>query len=219
MREPYLDVKTDRLDSLCGSIRTMRGVSEQRRNQQAREAIIAAAVDVCVESGYDGASIEAIARRAGSGKQTIYRWWPSKAALLHEALNDALGTSTAFPDTGDIAADMRTQMTNVVAFLSHPRLGSVYRALIAAAQSDPKAAASLLEELVDPRRFSAVDRLRRAQAAGQLDPGIDPEIVMELLYGPLYYRLLITGDPITPAFAAELVELVITRLGTPATAR
>ena len=88
-----------------------------RRNESARQAILAAAIALVAELGYEKASIEGIARRAGVGKQTIYRWWPSKGAVVLEALDDSLATVVDFPDSGDIVEDLRVQMTGVTELL------------------------------------------------------------------------------------------------------
>src|SRR4028118_1457668 len=109
-----------------------------RRNERSRPAILAAAVALIGELGYERVSIEAIAQRAGVGKATIYRWWPSKGAVVLEALHDSLATVVDFPDTGEIVADLCTQMRGVVQLLGSTEVGRVYQGLLAAAQSDPE---------------------------------------------------------------------------------
>ena len=90
----------------------------ERRSDRARKAILAAALELSRDPGFEATSVEAIARRAGVGKQTIYRWWPSKGAVVLEALNEQAGATLAFPDTGDVVADLRTQMSDVAKILS-----------------------------------------------------------------------------------------------------
>lgn len=180
-----------------------------RRSEDARRAILDSALAITGELGYERTSIEAIARRAGSGKQTIYRWWPTKAAVLQEAIEDAIGTTTTFPDTGDLARDLRTQMHGVVAFFVDPVLGAVFRGLIAAAQSDREVAEAALRSLFLPRRRAAVDRLALEQRRGGLAPGADPELLVELLYGPLYYRLLITHAELSDGYVDAVVAAVV----------
>ncbi len=187
----------------------MTWANQYRRNETAQRAILAAALDVCRDVGYEATRIEAIARQAGVGKQTIYRWWPSKGMVLLEALNDAVGQTTDFPDTGDILADLRTQMHGVVALFTSPDLSPILRALIAGAQSDKSLSDKLVNELIEPRRAGFRARLQLAADRGELRPGTDIDRTMELLYSPLYYRLLITGEPISVSYVdAHLAEML-----------
>jgi AcrR family transcriptional regulator len=94
-----------------------------RRNERSRLAILAAATTLISELGYDRVSIEAIAKRAGVGKQTIYRWWPSKGAVALEALDDSLATVVDFQDTGDIVKDLRHHMSGVTRMISSTQIG------------------------------------------------------------------------------------------------
>lgn len=180
-----------------------------RRSEKTRQAILAAALATTGELGYERTSIEAIARRAGSGKQTIYRWWPSKAAVLQEALEEVVDASTAFPNTVDVVADLGTQMCGVVEFFTDSRLNPVFRGLIAAAQSDSEVAEAALRSLFEPRRRAAAERLVAAQRCGQLDPGADVELLIDLLYGPLYYRLLVSRAPLTHDYVDQLVAAIL----------
>src|SRR5690242_1017923 len=121
--------------------------SETRRSQDSRRAILDAALAEASEKGLPSTTIESIAARAGVGKQTIYRWWKSKAAVLLEALAEQAaqpGLGASFPDTGDIRADLRTQMRGVVRAMRSPAFAT-YRGLIAAAQSDPEVARAVGE--------------------------------------------------------------------------
>src|SRR6267154_864724 len=114
----------------------------QRRNQRSREAILEAAYQLCAEVGYADTTMGAIAERAGVGKQTIYRWWTSKGAVILEAVDNAIGGYTDFPDTGDVAADLTAQTTTLVTLLN-TEFGRVYAGLIAAAQSEPELAKNI----------------------------------------------------------------------------
>jgi AcrR family transcriptional regulator len=183
--------------------------NQYRRSEESRQAILAAAIEICGTAGFAAASIEAIARRAGVGKQTIYRWWTSKGAVLLDAINTALGDTTDFPDTGDVVADMTSQMYGVMRFFNNAELSPVFRAVVAGAQDDPVLAERMLSELIEPRRQGARQRLALAVERGEMPPDRDPHQSMELLYGPMYYRLLITGEPIDESFVDALVSTVI----------
>lgn len=180
-----------------------------QRSEEARRAILAAALEITAELGYERASIEAFARRAGSSKQTIYRWWSSKAAVLQEALEDQIRDSTGLPDTGDPVADVRAQMSGVVGFFTDPRIGPVFRGLLAAAQSDPEVAENALRSLFGPRRRAVLERLESATRTGRLAGGVDLDLVVDLLYGPLYYRLLVSRDPLTTGYVNQVVAAVL----------
>jgi AcrR family transcriptional regulator len=179
-----------------------------RRSESSRLAILDAVLALCREEGYARLSIEAIAARAGVGKQTIYRWWPSKGAVLLEALDREAAGAAAFPDTGDLVADMRTTINDVVRFQANPDLGPPFAALIAEAQQDPTLGPLLLERFIRPRRAPIVERLRRAQAAGQLPEALDLEAVLEVIFGALFHRLLLRSGPLDAAYASFIVDTV-----------
>ncbi|HEY3506319.1 MAG TPA: TetR/AcrR family transcriptional regulator [Actinocatenispora sp.] len=163
-----------------------------RRSEQAAKAVVQAALDLCEDIGYAKLSIEGIASRAGVGKNTIYRWWPSKGAVLLDGLLDAWGGSASFPDTGDVVADLKTQMRAAVDNLVGSPAGRHYRALIGEAQHDEALAETLQERLHRPVMALAVARVELAQRHGQIRADIEPELAIELLYGPIYHRWLLT---------------------------
>ncbi|GAB3426625.1 TetR/AcrR family transcriptional regulator [Flindersiella endophytica] len=184
----------------------------ERRSERARHAILSAAMDLCLHQGFAKVTMEGIAKHAGVGKQTIYRWWPSKGAVVQEALNEQVGSETDFPDTGDIRRDLRTQM-NGVARLFASDASVPYVGLIAAAQSDPELARSLLATVVEPRVRACRQRLSKAQEQGEIRQGVDLEVAVEILYGPLYYRLLLHTRPPSPAQVKAILELALHGLG------
>ncbi|MEV4757815.1 TetR/AcrR family transcriptional regulator [Micromonospora sp. NPDC049559] len=184
---------------------------QDRRSERARQAIIDSALDLCREQGLARTTVEEIAKRAGVGKQTIYRWWPSKVAVVEEGINELASTATDFPDTGDIVADLRTQMVGVATILSSPSFAP-YLSLIGAAQDDPELARSFLDGLVKPRVAAARERLRRAGEQGQIRADVDLDDVVELLYGPIYYRALLHTRPPTPGQVDEILRLVFAGL-------
>ncbi|MFI7232578.1 TetR/AcrR family transcriptional regulator [Nonomuraea angiospora] len=154
-------------------------------------AILAAALELCAEHGYGNVTVEAIAARAGASKKTIYRWWPSKGAVVLEAIVTNAQAGTPFPDTGDITADLRVQMTGVIEVLTSPQIGSAYTGLIAEAQHDATLMEALVGQLIRPRVDVVIGRLRQAQERGELRDDADLQLVTELLYGPIYYRMLL----------------------------
>ena len=182
--------------------------SIERRSERARQAILQAAFDLCRENGFAATTMEGIAKRAGVGKQTIYRWWPSKAAVLHEALNEMAGTASGFPDTGDVYADLRDQMTRVVELLTADGFQAVYAGMIAATQSDDAVSRSFLDTMIEPRVQACRERLERAREQGQLRADADLDDVIELLYAPMYYRLLLRTRPLSTDQVPAVLEMV-----------
>ena len=186
-----------------------------RRSEKSRRAIYAAALSLVAETGYTKTTIEAIAARAGVGKQTIYRWWPSKAAVLLEAFLDlseqaaeAVGGDDAYeiPDTGDLAADLKLVLRATVDELNHPTFEAPTRALAAEGIVDAAIGAEYTERLLEPQIALYVRRLRAAQEAGAVRDDIDPRTATELLIGPLLHRWLLRTLPLTHAYADTLVD-------------
>jgi AcrR family transcriptional regulator len=181
------------------------------RNQRSHRATLDAALELAARDGYAKVTVEAIAQAAGVGKQTIYRWWPSKAAVVLEALNERTGPVSGVPDTGDIAADMATAAQGVIQALGTD-LGTIWRGLVADAQSDPRLAEDLLTEFLEPRNKSWQDRLDAAVAAGELRADVPTRTMVELLFGPVYYRLLLGTDPLDPDNTTARIDYLLNGL-------
>ncbi|MCM2414465.1 MULTISPECIES: TetR/AcrR family transcriptional regulator [unclassified Streptomyces] len=194
-----------------------------RRSERSRRAIYDAALGLVGEVGYGKTTIEAIAARAGVGKQTIYRWWPSRAAVLLEAFidlgnraaQDAGEPAAGFPDTGDLAADLKLVLRATVDELNDPAFEAPTRALAAEGIVDPELGAQFVRKLLDPSLQLYVTRLRAAQEAGQVRAGIDPRIALELLVAPLTHRWLLRTLPLTHAYADAIVDYALHGLATP----
>ncbi|MFJ3877996.1 TetR/AcrR family transcriptional regulator [Streptomyces sp. NPDC090077] len=190
-----------------------------RRSDRSRRAILDASLVLVGEVGYNKLTIEAIAARAGVGKQTIYRWWSSKAEVLLDA-SLALGGEadteagwTGFPDTGDLAADLKAVLRATVDEFADPRYDAPTRALTAAGATDPELGARFTERLLEPQLALYEARLRSAVDAGQLPAGTDLRLTVEMLVGPLTYRWLMRTRPLTHGFADALVDGVLTGVG------
>ncbi|MBV6702242.1 TetR/AcrR family transcriptional regulator [Kitasatospora aureofaciens] len=180
----------------------------ERRSERARRAILDAVFEVAAAKGYGKVTIEAIAAAAGVGKPTIYRWWPSKGAVALDAVNDRIGDSMDFPDTGDIAADLTAQLTAVATMLTGD-IGTIYRGIIAEAQSDPGLAADLRATMLEPRIQRCVRRLDAAVAAGQLRADLPARTMVDILYAPVYYRILLGAGPDETLRSPLLVRTVL----------
>ncbi|WP_101789235.1 TetR/AcrR family transcriptional regulator [Nonomuraea indica] len=169
----------------------MKPPNPERRSEKSHRATLEAALDLCAEQGYAQATVEGIAARAGVSKKTIYRWWPSKGAVVLEAVHEASLLPTAFPDTGDLAADLHTQLMGVIDMLQAPRVRSAFIGVLTEAQHDPALAGRLHCQWLRPRIDEFQDRLRRAQELEQVPHDVDLDITMDLLYGPIFHRLMV----------------------------
>ncbi|MFJ8044662.1 TetR/AcrR family transcriptional regulator [Kitasatospora sp. NPDC096147] len=186
-----------------------------RRSERSRQAILTAAAELTIELGYAKLTIEAIAARAGVGKQTIYRWWPSKGAVVFDALlatNADEAGSLALPDTGDLAADLRVLLRGTAEEMSTPFYDQAGRALTAEVLTDRQLLGEYKERLLGPLLAVTEERLRSARAAGQVAEDADLALAVELLYGPLYYRWLHGLGPLDQGYADGLVEQVVRAL-------
>jgi AcrR family transcriptional regulator len=180
----------------------------ERRNQHSRQAILRAAYELALELGAAKVTVEAIAARAGVGKQTIYRWWPSKGAVFLDVLEEEVGAVSEMPDTGDVIADLKAQLT-AVAELFNSDFARFYKALIAEAQGDTAVASGLAEQLAARAEGPRRDRLAKAQRDGQIRADIDLAAAVEMLYAPLYYRLLVSAAAPDAAQVDAVLDLAL----------
>ncbi|MDR7279397.1 TetR/AcrR family transcriptional regulator [Catenuloplanes atrovinosus] len=176
------------------------------RSEQARLSVLEAADDLLVERGYAQLTIEGIAARAGVAKQTIYRWWQSKTDVLMEAFTVDAREALRPPDTGELVTDLRLHLRGLAIFLTEHDAGAVFRALHGEAQHDAALAARLRTEHLSRQRELDRAPLERAVARGDLPPGTDLDLLVDTLVGPLYYRVLVTGDPVGADFTDRLVD-------------
>lgn len=180
------------------------------RSESAREAILAAAFAQLVARGYDHLTIEGVARLAGTGKTTVYRWWSSRAELAVDAFFQATEAELRFPDTGTAEGDFRTQITELAELLRGER-GRALAGMLGGARSDAALARALGERWLTPRRQWGVDRMARAKASGELRDGVEIGAALAVLYGPLYTPLLFGGD--VPQAAETVAYLDIACVG------
>ncbi|MER6060055.1 TetR/AcrR family transcriptional regulator [Streptomyces sp. NPDC001792] len=188
-----------------------------RRSDKSRRAIYAAALALVGEVGYPRTTVEGIAARAGVGKQTIYRWWSSKADVLMEAFLD-LGERTAraagqepyaIPDTGDLAADLKAVLRATVDELLDPRFEVPARALAAEGLLNEQVGREFVERLLQPQLQLYADRLRAAQGSGAVRGDVDPRIALELFVSPLAQRWLQRTGPISYDYTDTLVDYAL----------
>jgi AcrR family transcriptional regulator len=204
---------TVRLSAILRIMMARRKPDPMRRNTRAQAAVLEATRNLIGSIGYDRMSIEGIAAAAGVGKQTIYRWWPSKAAVVLEAWAPEVQEHLTFPKTGDLAADLKTELKSASDLSNDPNFGPSFRALVAESQHDQTLATQLLERIFWPRVEAARRRLRAAQEDGQLAAAIDLDLAVDLLYGAFYYRYLLRAAPLSHEHAEAVVDAVLAGIG------
>jgi len=178
------------------------------RDEDARRRILAAALELMDETAFAQVTMEAIAERAGASKTTVYRWWHNKAQLAIEAFREAVAPQLPLRDTGSLQHDLTAQMQNFARVLSG-REGRMLRSFLVAAHCDAEVAEAFRAIWSDPRRAEAKSMLRQKQANGQLRKDADLDLVLDSLYGPLYYRFLVKNELPSQKYAESLAALVI----------
>ncbi|GAA3526352.1 TetR/AcrR family transcriptional regulator [Amycolatopsis ultiminotia] len=184
----------------------------RKRSEQSRLAILTATLELVEEAGYGALTIEGIAARSGVGKQTIYRWWPSKADVLLDAIATTADIRAPEPDEGSFGADLALFLEHTYEMSTESRVADTLRALMAQAQIDPGFRKRFCEDFLFRRRDALGKVVERARERGELPAGVTPDTVTDLVFGTLWYRLLATREPIGQELAAELVAL-LTRQG------
>jgi AcrR family transcriptional regulator len=178
------------------------------RSEQARQTILRTTLKILGKNGFSDFKIEEVAARASVGKATVYRWWPNKGALIADAFASSTTRKLRFPDTGSVYADMSQQMRQLIKVF-RSRRGRIVSAILAAGQSDKDLIEAFRERFLWPRRREAYATLRRGIERGELRRDLDPDLLLDSLYGPIYMRFLIQHDRLTPEFVDRLCELVL----------
>jgi AcrR family transcriptional regulator len=177
------------------------------RDPHTDRAILRAANELVTRSGLAHLTIEGVAERAGVGKASIYRRWPTKGALAFEAVLDAILASQPTPDTGSFEGDLVAMARIWVRLARRPR-GRTVAHFIAEVQSDPALAQEWRKRFVRRIRQERMPVIERAIARGELPASSDPEVIMDLFYGPLYHRYLNGHLPLTDDFARDVGRMV-----------
>jgi AcrR family transcriptional regulator len=180
------------------------------RSEKTRTAILKATSELLLEHSLASISMDAVAERAGASKATIYRWWPSKELLALDALVSGWETGrTHTPDTGSLAGDLLALIRPWARRLAGKPYGRVVAALLTRARTDPKFAKTYIAHLIEPRRSEGRIAFVRAIERGEIPADTDVEVALDLLYGPVYHRMLQGHAPITDRFARTLVAYVV----------
>ena len=181
------------------------------RSEPARRAVLDAALRLVRRDGYPAVTIKGIAEEAGVGRQTVYRWWDSKAAILLEAIIDFALPIVMPEQTADPVHDLRETLRG--SFRLSPVAGPIISGLMADATHDSAVMDQLQTELLAKRRATVRELLERAQRDGLVGKGADLDLVTDMVWGTMWYRVLSRHAPVDEALADEVTEAVLRLLG------
>ncbi len=179
------------------------------RSDAAHRAILKSALQLVSAQGFRAITVNQIAAQAGVGKMTLYRRWPNKAAVVMDALLELVGPQTDFPASVRALDSLREQLRLQAKFF-RGRYGRLIRSLLAEAQFDGELASAFRERWIQPRRQGVIQILQMAIREGDLRGNIDLETTTDILYGPIYYRLLLGTGVIDDAFIDHVYEQFLT---------
>ncbi|CAH8767790.1 TetR/AcrR family transcriptional regulator [Paenibacillus dendritiformis] len=183
---------------------TMKGKRGRPRNVEAQKSILSASYELLLENGFQAVTVDKIAERAQVSKATIYKWWPNKAAVVMDGFLHAATARLPVPDTGSALNDILIHATNLAGFLIS-REGTIITELLGEGQFDSGLAEAYRARFFRPRRLEARSLLEKGVQRGELKKNLDIGICIDLIYGPIFYRLLVTGETLDEPYVQHLV--------------
>jgi AcrR family transcriptional regulator len=181
---------------------------------RSEDAILRATLELVAEHGVSGLSVDAVAAKAGVGKQTIYRHWGSRARLIHAAIS-CMADPHDVPDTGSLRGDLRVLLGQLVTFLGRSDAGRVLPSLIDAAERDPELA-ELRQQHITQRRATFEHVLRAAIARRELAPDTELDLMIDVLVGTFFYRRLVARRAVSAADIEPVIDLALRAVRAPA---
>jgi len=181
------------------------------RVARSRQAVLSAAAELLAELGFGRVTIEAVATRSGVARTTIYRHWPDLHHLLAEALESVMDPCLE-SDTGSLRGDLTIALTGLARTLTTSATAGVLTSMIDAAERDPEIA-ELQRSFSQGRRKATRVAIERAVARGEIAPDVDVHVEASLIAGPLFYRRMVSREPLSDAFVAKIVAITCDRLG------
>ena len=182
------------------------------RSEEAHAAILRASIDLIHELGYDAVTMDGIAARAGVGKATVYRRWSGKETLVVEAIGSIV-RAVPPPDTGSTAGDVLALMFSTLRMYQDPATAPLLSGLVAAMTRSEPIARAVRTGFVGMRNDALRQVLARGVARGDLRAGVDVELVLDLLNGPLFYRYLLIGGEVDERLVRDVVSAVLRAFG------
>jgi AcrR family transcriptional regulator len=183
------------------------------RSEEARQAILGVAYQMLITRGAGHLTVEAVAAKAGVGKPTIYRYWPNARALEMAAMLEQPAPDTNVQAGQSAVADLQAQLEKVVALFAEKR-GRQMTQMIAASEQDSELSKQFRNKVILRCREEGRAILERAIAEQHVRSGINIEVALDMIYGPLFYRLLVGHAPLTVEFAKVLIATALAGLGT-----
>jgi AcrR family transcriptional regulator len=181
-----------------------------RRNPVLHQAIIAAATEVLAKEGPTRFTIEAVAKLAGCGKPTIYRWWPSRPALLLEIYDQVVQKELSPPEGKDLAKDIAEMMRQIWGIWRNDSMGALYRLILSEMMLDEEGARYLREVFIPRRQAFTAVAFQAAKDRGVIPPGTDLKFLLDLLYGYSLFRLItrqLDDDQVPERIAATIAQM------------
>jgi AcrR family transcriptional regulator len=180
----------------------------RQRSSESEEAILTATLQLLKEKPLREITIEAIARKAGVGKMTIYKWWPSKVYVALDAFRKTINKMIVAPDTGDTERDLTELLRSSMSSYS-TATGRIFGQFLAECQTDPEFAILFRERFMKPRREATREILNRAIKRGEIDPTLDQEMIMDLIFGPMVFRLMAGHGPLNKTEADAMISILL----------
>jgi AcrR family transcriptional regulator len=184
----------------------------RQRSPESEAAVLGATAELMKTTPLRDLTIEQIARRAGVGKATIYRWWSSKAAVALDAYLKLMARDVAIPNTGSFLQDITLQLQSVTRFYKSKE-GSAFRQFLAEAQSDPQFQQIFLDRFLSPHRVTIRSIWDRGVDRGEIVPDVDIDMAMDIVYGPMIFRLLAGHGELNDDEAAQLAYAAYRSVG------
>ena len=193
-------------------VEVQKAVRGRPRSRSADERILKAALKLVEAGGFQSVTMEAIAATADVARTTIYRRWPNKESVIMDAFLEEVGPAIAFPTLPNVRENLRRQM-KLLAKAFRGKAGLLIRSLLAEAQFNSELKAAFRERWIAKRRASAIAVIKAGIASGEIPSRIDPDILLDVLYGGLYYRLLIGTGAISDDYVDSVWDTVVGGLG------
>ncbi len=168
-------------------------------------AIMDAVYELLREKSARDLTMEAVAKRANVGKPTLYKWWPTKAALIMAMFHERLDRPSELPVTVTAEEALRAKMRRLIN-LVNGLVGKVVRELIAEGQNDPEVLREFYEQHVSLRRAAVVEDIERGKATGEFSANTNAELLVDAIVAPVYYRLLLRFAPLTEKYGNDLID-------------
>ena len=200
---------------MSGAVTAAAPLRGRPRSEKAHNAILEAAAELLLEKGLAAVSMDAVATRAGVSKATIYRWWPTKETLALDALYHEWAAVPPPRDTGTLRGDLLSLLRPWARLASKRPYGRVIAALVTEAQTDPAFARQYRARFVEPRRDQARAIFRQAIDRGEIPADTKIEIALDLLYGPVYHRLLHGHAPLNDRFVRDVIDTALDGIASP----